>query len=276
MKLARSNLQLALANNEMLEEALKRDSVGGGKDVGWRRWSEHPDQRRVSNTSKSSRGTTKEGSIDGSERSPRVSQGTHDRTTSVPSSDSSAPTSPSHPTESTSTTTLTATVSTQSTSSFVSATSAISTSSVPPSATPPPEGSRFFRFRFGSGASSPNPNVANTATGTSSAAPSRPQSPVARIRSDASHLMSASLPSLVSNANHREEELTTQLEAERKKYQDLLQEKGKLEGEIETLSQALFEEVRLITSPDNMFELMWFSSCRPIRWSRRNASSVLT
>lgn len=45
LTLARSNLQLALANNEMLEEALKRDG-SGGRDVGWRRWSEREGVRR--------------------------------------------------------------------------------------------------------------------------------------------------------------------------------------------------------------------------------------
>ncbi|KAF9515012.1 hypothetical protein BS47DRAFT_1381687 [Hydnum rufescens UP504] len=35
-----SNLTLALSNTEMLEEALKRAGGGGGKDLGWRRWSD--------------------------------------------------------------------------------------------------------------------------------------------------------------------------------------------------------------------------------------------
>ena len=38
LTLAKSNLQLALANNEMLEDALRRDP-GHSKDVGWRRMS---------------------------------------------------------------------------------------------------------------------------------------------------------------------------------------------------------------------------------------------
>ncbi|KIJ39739.1 hypothetical protein M422DRAFT_780955 [Sphaerobolus stellatus SS14] len=45
LTLTRSNLQLALANNEMLEDALKRTGENG-KDVGWRRWSEREDLRR--------------------------------------------------------------------------------------------------------------------------------------------------------------------------------------------------------------------------------------
>jgi len=38
--LSKSNLTLAIANNEMLEEALKREGGTSGKDIGWRRWSE--------------------------------------------------------------------------------------------------------------------------------------------------------------------------------------------------------------------------------------------
>ncbi|KAJ7151759.1 hypothetical protein C8R43DRAFT_924000 [Mycena crocata] len=54
LNVAKSNLQLVIANNEMLEEALKS---GGGRDVGWRRASgasqhsnsnHHPDHRPIS------------------------------------------------------------------------------------------------------------------------------------------------------------------------------------------------------------------------------------
>ncbi|KIJ28807.1 hypothetical protein M422DRAFT_269858 [Sphaerobolus stellatus SS14] len=45
LTLTRSNLQLALANNEMFEDALKR-TCASGKDVGWRRWSERDDLQR--------------------------------------------------------------------------------------------------------------------------------------------------------------------------------------------------------------------------------------
>ncbi|KAG8935640.1 hypothetical protein FRC03_008988 [Tulasnella sp. 419] len=38
--LAKSNLTLAVANNEMLEDALRRETRGLVKDIGWRRWSE--------------------------------------------------------------------------------------------------------------------------------------------------------------------------------------------------------------------------------------------
>ncbi|KAG6375522.1 hypothetical protein JVT61DRAFT_3081 [Boletus reticuloceps] len=39
LNLARSNLQLVISNNEMLEEALKRETPYSARDVGWRRWS---------------------------------------------------------------------------------------------------------------------------------------------------------------------------------------------------------------------------------------------
>lgn len=46
LDLAKSNLQLVLSNNEMLEEALKRETACNPRDVGWRRWS----GREVQNT----------------------------------------------------------------------------------------------------------------------------------------------------------------------------------------------------------------------------------
>ncbi|KAG8214087.1 hypothetical protein J3R82DRAFT_10845 [Butyriboletus roseoflavus] len=39
LNLAKSNLQLIISNNEMLEEALKRETPYSARDVGWRRWS---------------------------------------------------------------------------------------------------------------------------------------------------------------------------------------------------------------------------------------------
>ncbi|KAJ3534344.1 hypothetical protein NM688_g7152 [Phlebia brevispora] len=46
LTLAKSNLQLALANNEMLEDALRREGAGHAKDVGWRRWSAKEQEKR--------------------------------------------------------------------------------------------------------------------------------------------------------------------------------------------------------------------------------------
>ncbi|KIJ35854.1 hypothetical protein M422DRAFT_261806 [Sphaerobolus stellatus SS14] len=45
LTLTRSNHQLALVNNEILEDALKRTGENG-KDVGWQRWCEREDLRR--------------------------------------------------------------------------------------------------------------------------------------------------------------------------------------------------------------------------------------
>ena len=68
-----------------------------------------------------------------------------------------------------------------------------------------------------------------------------------------SHLTSASLPSLVPPPDKEKEieELQRQLEMERKAHKDATDAKTALEAEIESLSQALFEEVRkspLLTS----------------------------
>ena len=105
---------------------------------------------------------------------------------------------------------------------------------------------RFFRFRFGSSPS--NPSSARL-----SASNSRPQTPPPRARVDevrdreAGHLTSVSLPSLVEHTNKREEELMVELQAEREKYAKVVKEKSSLEQELEGLSQALFEEVFLVS-----------------------------
>lgn len=63
----------------------------------------------------------------------------------------------------------------------------------------------------------------------------------------AGHVASASVPSLVNEAvvksARREEELTKALATERAAKQNVLKEKAQLEEELESLSQALFEEV---------------------------------
>ena len=64
---------------------------------------------------------------------------------------------------------------------------------------------------------------------------------------EAGHLTSVSLPSLVEHTNKREEELMVELQAEREKYAKVVKEKSSLEQELEGLSQALFEEVFLIS-----------------------------
>lgn len=97
--------------------------------------------------------------------------------------------------------------------------------SPPNSATPPPSSdNRFFKFKFSSMSS-------NTRPGTPT------QSIIA-------HLNSPSMPSLSSLRSKELEELTTELEKEKTARKAIAKEKTDLEDELESLSQALFEEVR--------------------------------
>lgn len=190
----------------MLEEALKRDSVGGGRDVGWRRGNDDSRRRRVVSGE-----STASDSMPTPSSSPPASQ---------PRSSLSDPSAPNSPALA-----VTATV-------------------APQPVTSASQEGRFFRFRFGSGATSPNP-AAHPHVHPQPYSQSRPQSPLRRL-GDASHLTSASVPSLVSSAagpSKREEELAAELEAEKKRYTEAHREKKALEAEIESLSQALFEEV---------------------------------
>ncbi|KAI9437435.1 hypothetical protein H4582DRAFT_2099082 [Lactarius indigo] len=83
---------------------------------------------------------------------------------------------------------------------------------------------RFFRFRFtGSGRSTPTQPLAHSP-------PSTPR-PVRPSSTTVGHLTSASLPSL--------------LLAEKRKSEKITHEKKELESELESLSQALFEEERI-------------------------------
>ena len=213
----------------MLEEALKRDSISGGRDVGWHRGSDDARRRRVVSSESTS------DSMPTPSSSPPASQPRSSL------SDPSAPNSPAPP----------------------------STTTVAPQPQPAPSASqesRFFRFRFGSTASSSSPNV-------NIQSQSRPQSPLRR--GDASHLTSASVPSLVPHApgpNKREEELAAELEAEKKRYEEMCKEKKALEAEIENLSQALFEEVRFLLT--SLFHCVLNASRRQIRWWRLNESNV--
>ena len=181
LNVAKSNLQLVISNNEMLEEALKRDSAGNARDVGWRRASAREHERR---------------NTEAEEHSTPVS----------------TPTSAS----------------------------AVGSPVVAPS-TPGPvqETSRFFKFRFNTG-SSPNPAASAT----------RPGTPVLPNATDAKspnvhHLNSPSLPVLPLHLNGREKEkeLVEELEKEKTKRKKAEKDKEDLEGELESLSQALFEEV---------------------------------
>ena len=98
--------------------------------------------------------------------------------------------------------------------------------SPPSSATPPPSSdNRFFKFKF----SSMSPST-------------RPATPTQSMITH--HLNSPSMPSLSSLRSKEVEELTAELEKERAARKAIAKEKADLEDELESLSQALFEEVR--------------------------------
>ena len=163
MTLCKSNLTMAQANNEMLEDALKRDSVRA-RNVGWGR------QTSVS-------------VLDDDNRSTK-------------SLDAERPATPNQPAH------------------------------VSPTVHPPQgQEGRFFKFRFGS----------TTPSSLSGFAASNGIHP--------SHLSSASLPSLSSSKDEEIEKLTLELAKQKNLSQIALEEKRKVEDELESLSQALFEEV---------------------------------
>lgn len=83
---------------------------------------------------------------------------------------------------------------------------------------------RFFKFRFG-----------NTTPMSAMFTPPNGVHP--------SHLSSASLPSLSSSKDDEIEKLAIELEKRKKECETALEEKKKVEDELESLSQALFEEV---------------------------------
>lgn len=190
LNLAKSNLQLVISNNEMLEEALRRETPCSARDVGWRRWS----AREVQNL-----------------------QGTvEDRPKSL---DYGALNEPGRPSMPSSATTL-------------SVNGAHQSSDIPASSGLQPrtpltsQESRFFRFMLGSGLKSP---------------------PVA------SHLTSPSLPSLISDTREREiQDLQSKYDCERQAHQTTAAEKAALEAELESLSQALFEEANKMVAVERI------------------------
>ncbi|KAI0058710.1 hypothetical protein BV25DRAFT_1919030 [Artomyces pyxidatus] len=187
LTLAQSNLKLALANNEMLEDALKQNSTA--KDVGWRRSS-----RDTTNMPAPSPVPTPRESFDESEERNHVH--------AAPKADSAPPSNVGSPVVQ--------------------------------------QDSRFFRFGFSSGRStptqshSPAPGQKSVLNGVRASMPA----------GGTSHLTSASLPSLIAplDSQRELEELRASLDAEKRKREKIAGEKESLEGELESLSQALFEE----------------------------------
>lgn len=190
LNLAKSNLQLVISNNEMLEEALRRETPCSARDVGWRRWS----AREVQNLQKT----------------------VEDRPKSL---DYGALNESGKPSVPSSATTLTANGAQQ-------PDGIPATSGVQPRTPMTSQESRFLRFMLGSGLKSP---------------------PVA------SHLTSPSLPSLVSDTKEREfQDLQYKYECERQAHQTIAAEKAALEAELESLSQALFEEANKMVAAERI------------------------
>jgi hypothetical protein len=177
LNLAKSNLQLVQSNNEMLEEALKRET-SSSKDLGWRRVSAREAEHRFS-----------------ADLARNADQSYEYRRLDA----NSAIISPQ-----------------------ISGRSAMSffTPGVG-------QDSRFFKFRFSNGLSSM-------------------ASPGANGHAHTLPFTSPSLPTLPSQQPNKDlEELTAELERERAAHKAVLKQKADLEAEIESLSQALFEEVRI-------------------------------
>jgi hypothetical protein len=236
LTLAQSNLKLALANNEMLEDALKHNS--SSKDVGWRRSSRdtaHPSLPPSQMSAKSQRPSLDEGD----------EQETH------PSSSLDSPDLDNGP-----------------------------PSGLPPGTLSPSQDSRFFRFRFSSsGRSTPTQPHSPPTTHKSLLNSGRPSS--ASGSPNLGHLTSASLPSLLpaTPSSKELEDLRAELDAERQKLQKIAGEKKSLEGELESLSQALFEEVsyklNYVFHCQSPQLLMFPLICRQTKWLRQNALNAL-
>ncbi|KAI9455256.1 hypothetical protein BJY52DRAFT_657182 [Lactarius psammicola] len=113
---------------------------------------------------------------------------------------------------------------------------------------PPTNDTRFFRFRFtGSGRSTPTQQPPHSP-------PSTPR-PVRPSSTTVAHLTSASLPSLVAPSStlaSELEDLRGQLLAEKRKSEKITHEKKELESELESLSQALFEEANKMVAVERI------------------------
>ena len=220
LTMAESNLKLALANNEMLEDALRSGSLS--KDVGWRRSSRDtgsmqsfpspvPATATAAATQSQHPASIDEGETQGVLDSPGSDPENYRAPSPAPapqndsrffrfrfsSSGRSTPTQPSTPTS------------------------------------PPPRASRSQRTSHSVGGHL-----------TSASLPSLVASP-----SPPPPLPAAPAPVPQPVANNELEELREQLSAEKRKSEKFAREKSELESEIENLSQALFEEVRHLSIP---------------------------
>lgn len=205
LNVAKSNLQLVIANNEMLEDALRRDTSGQAKDVGWRR-----------SSARDSGGSSRSDPRSSLERSQSVDYPL-ELSTSVPPS--------------------------------------------PPSASSPAtaQDNRFFKFRFNTNAASQPSSRAGSTNGSPQVQPQ--------------HLTSPSLPSLTNSRMKEVEVLERELQKEKLARKTATEAKAALEEELESLSQALFEEVRVISS---VVLSTWLNSFRPTKWFPLSANCALT
>ncbi|KAL1752533.1 hypothetical protein FB107DRAFT_277606 [Schizophyllum commune] len=223
LNVTQSNLKMVIANNEMLEEAL-RNNAGAGRDVGWRRAKPQEGDSRHASLDQSQT-PSRSASIDG-EASPQP----------APSQPAPQPSPAPAPSSESS--------------------SAASSPSIPAkSPTPAQQESRFFKFRFGSSST----NLARTA--------SRPETPSAAASPNPNappvqHATSVSLPVGAEANAVREKELENMLaelerrraecEKERRAREETLRQKEALEAELESLSQALFEEANKMVASERI------------------------
>ncbi|KAK0475421.1 hypothetical protein IW261DRAFT_1494073 [Armillaria novae-zelandiae] len=214
LNVTKSNLKLVIANNEMLEEALKQ---GHANDIGWRR-SSSSDHRQKSQ------------SID-----IVPENGVMKSVTSSPSLPSLAGPPP------------------------------------PPPPPPPQQDTRFFhKFRF-------------TSSNNGSRASSRPGTPTLGNGPSSPNLTltSPSMPSLpvmsgVNASKDKElEELAASLEKERAAHKAVIGEKAALEAELESLSQALFEEANKMVATERIKRAETEEELREARQEKEALKSAL-
>ncbi|KAF9482084.1 hypothetical protein BDN70DRAFT_875551 [Pholiota conissans] len=130
-------------------------------------------------------------------------------------------------------------------------------SSPPPSAA---QDNRFFKFRFSSA----------TPTATASRPPSRPES--ANGSPQAHHLTSPSLPSL----RYKElDDLTAELEKERAARKAIADQKKALEEELESLSQALFEEANKMVATERKMRAETEEELKEVKMEKEALRSAL-
>ncbi|KAG8857468.1 hypothetical protein FRB96_005768 [Tulasnella sp. 330] len=190
LTLAKSNLTLERANNEMLEEALKRSGgASAGKDVGWKRYSEREAstllQRSVTpnlgRSATTARPNTARSASEFDSNGRRRSFSTSSQENLVGGSG----------------------VATPITSSNSTTPSPMNVKMIIPPPEPQQESSRFFKFRFGaapgnSGNKTPSPSSSGRSPTTSSTRPTGAQPPTG---TSPVHLTTASLPAQLTSSS---------------------------------------------------------------------------